>query len=83
MDEYGYLGLGKGVLLVALGVGYFVLLAALKEKKKIKLLGQVISAVIIILSVLGLWCYALQCYQTVQGGAACPFSGKSMAPVSK
>jgi hypothetical protein len=73
---------GKGLLLISLAIGYYVLITADKEKKQTKLLGQVIGWVIIVASSLGIWCYAQQCVQAIQGGAACPFSSKMMAPSS-
>ncbi len=69
---------GKSLLLISLAVGYYVLLAAGKEKKQDKLLGQVIGWLIIVLSALGIWCYAQQCITTIQSGGPCPFTGKMM-----
>lgn len=71
--------MGKGLVLITLGIGYFVLLAAAKEKKQTKLLGQIIGWIIIVSSVLGIWCYAQQCVTTMKQGGACPFTGKVMS----
>ena len=70
---------GKALILISLAVGYYVLLAAGKEKKQEKLLGQVIGWLVIILSALGIWCYAQQCMTTIKEGGACPFTGKMMS----
>ena len=71
---------GKGaLLLISLAVGYYVLLAAGKEKKQEKLLGQIIGWLIVVLSALGIWCYAQQCITTIQSGGDCPFTGKMMS----
>ena len=73
---------GKGLLLIALAVGYYVLIIADKEKKQTKLLGQIIGWIIIVASLLGIWCYVQQCIQEGGVGAACPFTGKMMTPPS-
>lgn len=70
---------GWAFSLIALAVGYYVLLAAAKEKKETKRLGQVIGWIIIIFSVLGIWCSAQICFQTGKGDYSCPFSGKGKA----
>ena len=72
---------GKGLLLIALGVGYFVLLAASKEKKQVKLLGQILGWGIIVLAILGIWCYFQQCFTSgMTGKGSCPFSNKMVEP---
>ncbi len=72
----------EGLMLISLAVGYYLLIIAGKEKKQVKLLGQVIGWVIIAASSLGIWCYVQQCFQAGQGGAACPLSSRMMAPSS-
>lgn len=65
--------------LIALGVGYLVFLNASKEKEGLKLLGQIIGIVIMVVSLLGGLC-AAKCKMF---GGSCPMiGGKAMCPVS-
>ena len=64
----------SAVGLVALGVGYLVYLNASKEKKGLKLLGQVVGVIVMAGALLGVLCEA----QYKMGG--CPFSKALMCP---
>ena len=65
------------ISLIALGVGYLVLLNANKEKEGLKLLGQAVGILIMIAAVLSCLCAA----KHRKGG--CPFSSKApMCPIS-
>ena len=70
--------MGCALGLIALGVGYLVLLQANKEKKNLKLLGQAIGVLIMIAAVLSAVC-AARCKMS----GDCPLSGKApMCPFS-
>ena len=71
--------MGCALALVALGVGYLVLLQANKEKEGLKLLGQAIAILIIIGAVLSSLCSAMKCAK----GGGCPMHEKKMCAVSE
>ena len=58
--------------LVTLGVGYFVFVSALKEKKTLKTLGQGIGILLMVGAALGVLCEARG-----KMGGSCPFFGKT------
>ena len=70
------------VALLALGVGYLVLLQANKEKEGLKLLGQVIAIVIMLGALMSSICAAKhKMMGDCKGGGKapmCPLSGKMM-----
>ncbi len=70
--------------LVALGVGYLVLLNANKEKEGIKLLGQVIAILIMIGAVASSICAASKCGHGGYGKGECAMMSKGapMCPIS-
>ena len=61
--------------LIALGVGYLVLLSANKEKEGLKLLGQVIGILIMIAAVLSSLCAATKCMK--KGECSMSMAGSS------
>ena len=62
--------------LIALGLGYVVLLQANKEKEGLKLLGQAIG-ILIMVGAIVTSLYAAKCKMGGFGkGGMCPFSGK-------
>ena len=63
----------EAVSLIALGVGYTVLVNASKEKKNVKFLGQGIGILIMIASVLTMVCDSMKSAYKY----GCPFSSKS------
>ena len=65
--------------LIALGVGYLVLLSANKEKEGVKLLGQVIGILIMIAAVLSSLCMASKCGRKGYGAPMCPISQAKLA----
>ena len=73
------------VALVALGVGYLVLLQANKEKEGLKILGQVIAILVMLGASCSFLCASLKCMKgdhcgkSMSGKAPmCPMSGKMM-----
>ena len=71
--------MGCAMALIALGVGYLVLLQANKEKEGLKFLGQALGILIMIAAVMSALC-AAKCSSK---GDGCPKSGKApMCPVS-
>ena len=72
--------MGCALSMIALGVGYLVLLQANKEKEGLKILGQTIA----ILVMIGAVCSAI-CVATGKMGGChhkapmCPFSAKTMS----
>ena len=66
--------------LIALGVGYLVLLSANREKEGVKLLGQVIGIIIMIAAVLSSLCVASKC---MKRGECHMSKGAPMCPVSQ
>ena len=83
---------GAGVLLIAAGVGYWVLTLAIRQKSKSKIqkLGEVLGYLIIILSILGAGCqmyfkwnrgsgyYGKKGGYFCSSGVSCPFAKKSL-----
>ena len=68
-----------GVSLIALALGYKVLLEANKEKKSVKMLGQLVAVLVMLGAALSLVCGAMKCsYMKGQ----CPFTGKSYGPMT-
>ena len=69
--------------LVALGVGYLVLLQANREKEGLKMLGQAIAILIMIGAVASAVCdskHKMSKHCSMSGGAPmCPFSAKASA----
>ena len=68
--------------LIALGVGYLVLLNANKEKEGLKLLGQALGILIMIAALLSSLCAASKCMkgrgcQMSSKASVCPFSAKA------
>ena len=63
--------------LIALGVGYLVLLQANKEKEGLKLLGQVIAVLIMIGALVSGIC-AAKCKFLGEKAPMCPMSAKMM-----
>ena len=72
--------MGCALALVALGVGYIVLLQANKEKEGLKLLGQAIGILILIGAVLSALCSSMKC---AKGGGACATDKKMCAVTDK
>lgn len=75
-----------GLLLLSAAGGYWVLERASSHKGKLKQVGQLLGAVIIVASLLGVVCrvwYAATCLPGAKGGL-CPFTPKSssMSPRS-
>jgi hypothetical protein len=75
------MGHGISVLLVTSAVGYWTLIAAGKEKGRVKTLGQYLGLLIIVLSLASAACkvyYTVQACQASGGmyGKNCPFTGK-------
>ncbi len=73
---------GVGLLMISAAAGYWVLTLSVKEKGRVKTLGNVLGFLIIAISVLGSAC---KIYSLVNCspyyGKGCPFIGK-MAPAS-
>jgi hypothetical protein len=67
--------MSAAVGLIALALGYFAYVRALKEKKGLRILGQVIGVVVMLGAVLSLVCAAMRCPK-MHGG--CPFKSKGM-----
>ena len=74
-----------GVGLIALGVGYLVLLSAYKEKEGLRLLGQVIGILIMIGAVASVMCAAKHKMDSCGKGKApmCPFSAKAASETAQ
>ncbi len=70
--------MGCAMSLVALGVGYLVLLSANKEKEGLKLLGQAIGIIIMIAAILSALCASSKCMKS----SSCSMSKAPMCPVS-
>ncbi len=68
--------MGCAMGLVALGVGYLVLLSANREKEGVKLLGQAIGIFIMVAAFLSSVCMAMKC-----GKGECGMSGHGKAPM--
>ncbi len=73
--------------LIALGVGYLVLLNANKEKEGLKLLGQALGILIMIAAVMSSLCAATKCMRGGdyygRGKSICPMSAQApMCPLS-
>ena len=67
--------------LIALAAGYLVLLQASKEKKRLKLLGQLIGILVMVGAVLSVFCAAkcrMNCPISSGVKNSCPFTGKMM-----
>ena len=62
--------------LVALGIGYIVLLHANKEKERLKLLGQVIAILIMLGAVCSALCSAMKC-EKYSKAPMCPVTVKT------
>ncbi len=79
--------MGCAIALVALGVGYLVLLQANKEKEGLKILGQAIGIIILIGAVMSSLCSVAKCMKGGHGCAdkkACSMMAKgAMCPVGK
>lgn len=89
--------MGCAMSLIALGVGYLVLLNANKEKEGLKLLGQAIGIIIMVAALMTAICVAKSCmkggscgmsekkmcHMTSGGAPMCPVSGKSVEAVEK
>ena len=71
--------MGCAIGLVALGIGYLVLLNANKEKEGLKVLGQAIGILIMVVSVLMGLCAMKKC---IKGGSCGSYSSSMMCPVS-
>ena len=83
--------MGCAMSLVALGIGYLVLLNANKEKEGLKLLGQAIGIIILVGALMTAVCAATKCmkggacgmgekkmcHTSASGAPMCPVSGKS------
>jgi hypothetical protein len=68
--------MGCALGLIALAVGYFVLVQANKERGGLKTLGQVLGVVIMVAAIFSGFC-AAKCKWDGKG-MMCPFSGKMM-----
>ena len=73
---------GMSALLLTSAAGYWVLTASGKEKGRVKMLGQYLGFLIIILTLAAtasqIYCYAkMKGYCPSGGRMACPFTGKS------
>jgi hypothetical protein len=68
---------GCALGLIALGVGYLVLIHAGREAGGIRTLGKIVGAVIMIASIAGMVCAA----KCKMGGGSCPLTGKAMCAV--
>ena len=68
-----------GISLIAMALGYKVLLEANKEKKGVKSLGQVVAVFVILGAVFSLVCGAMKC-SYMKGN--CPITGKPMGMMS-
>ena len=70
--------------LIAMGVGYLVILNANREKEGLKLLGQVIGILIMIGAVLSSVCAASKCGRGGYSKGGCPTMSKGapMCPIS-
>ena len=60
---------GVALLLLTAAVGYWVLERASNQKKELKMVGQIVGALIIAISLLGVAC---KIYYLATGKAACP-----------
>jgi hypothetical protein len=72
-----------GIALVALALGYKVLVDASKEKEGLKILGQAIGIFVILASVAGFVCGVTKCIKKncdKMGKAGCPISAKANCP---
>jgi hypothetical protein len=75
--------MGCAMALVALGIGYLVLLNANKEKESLKFLGQAIAVLIMLGAVVSVLCSTMkysksgQCAMSSKA-SMCPFTGKAM-----
>ncbi len=70
--------MGCAMSLVALGVGYLVLLSANKEKEGLKLLGQAIGILIMVAALMTAVCAASKCMKS----GSCSMGKAPMCPVS-
>ena len=79
--------MGCAMGLVALGVGYLVLLYANKEKEGLKILGQAIGILIMVAALLSSLCAMTKCmkggdcgksYSHASKAPMCPLTGKIM-----
>ena len=76
---------GCSLGLIALAVGYFVLVQANKEKGRMKSLGQLIGVLIMVAAALSSLCvakYKMGNCPLTGGKMMCPFTGKSMMGAS-
>ena len=68
-------------LLIASGVGYWVLTSASKEKAQVKKAGQLLAVIILVVSLAGVACRVISFARArgycPAGAMSCPFSGKS------
>ena len=74
---------GVGVLLLSAVAGYWVLERADTHKGELKTIGQVLGAIIVVVSLVGMVCQiwsAAMCSPGGMGKGYCPFSFKSMSP---
>ena len=72
-----------GILLIAAGVGYWVLTLANKQKDRIKKLGQWLALIMITISLIGVGC---KIYHVTQYGSGCKqryCESKSVCPYAK
>ncbi len=72
--------------LIALGVGYLVFAAASKEKEGVKLLGQIIGIVVMVVALATSICAGMKCMKGCPMGKGkwmCPISGSAQAPAQE
>ncbi len=81
---------GVGMLLVAAVAGYWLLERALKQRGRMKQFGQLLSAFILTVSIVGVVCKLTYlsygkygCYRMGKGksGWSCPYTAKKASPV--
>ena len=71
-----------GLLLISLGLGYKILIDALKEKGSLKVLGIVVAAVMMLVSAVGTGCIISYCTPSIGKKVWCPLSGAAASGVS-
>ena len=77
------MGYGTAGLLISAAVGYWVLERASTQKKDLKMIGQVVGALIIVTSFMGVACktyYLMRGGMVCSPGAKCPMVGRPSMP---